>query len=61
MPGQMPIQDAWQIHLLHQRQEYDKIIHTFCCYRQIFFHAHQYAREFRFCLSSYANGELYIK
>ncbi len=29
------------------------------CTEQFFFHASQYAREFHFCLSSYANGELY--
>src|SRR5437763_6846228 len=57
MSRDLAIQDARQIHLLHQGQEYHKIIDTFCCQREIFFHASQYAREFPFCLSPYANGE----
>src|SRR5229473_4243373 len=57
MARQMPIQDAWQLHLLHQRQEYHKVIDTLVCNLKLFFHAPQYARKFRFCLAHYANGE----
>src|SRR2546429_5529812 len=60
MPWQMPIQDGWQVHLLHQRQEHHKVIDALGCYRQFFFHTPQYAREFLFCLAHYANGENYI-
>jgi hypothetical protein len=57
MPRNMPIQDARQIHLLHQGQEHHKIIDAFRGNLHMFFHAPQYARYFRFCLSLYANGE----
>src|SRR5260370_26773800 len=57
MPWQMPIQDAWQIHLLHQRQEHHKVIDALVRYRQFLFHAPQYARKFLFCLAHSANGE----
>ena len=61
MAREMPIQDAGQIHLLHQRQEHHKVIHALCCQLQFFFHAPQYAREFLFCLAHYANGEYSMK
>src|SRR5260370_3274184 len=57
MPWQMPIQNAWQLHLVHQPQEHYKVIDALGCYRQFFFHAPQYARKFLFCLVHYANGE----
>src|SRR6266851_97940 len=57
MPWQMPIQHAWQLHLVHQPQEHYKVIDALGCYRQFFFHAPQYARKFLFCLVHYANGE----
>ena len=57
MPRHVPIQDAWQVHLLHQPQEHHKIIDTLACNLKLFFHAPQYARKFRFCLAHYANGE----
>src|SRR6266849_3045876 len=61
MPWQMPIQNAWQLHLVHQPQEHYKVIDALGCYRQFFFHAPQYARKFLFCLVHYANGESRVK
>src|SRR6266568_6446388 len=57
MPRQLPIQDGRQFYLLHQGQEHHKVIDALRCYLQLFFHALQYARKFRFCLAHYANGE----
>ena len=57
MSHQMPIQELRQAHLLHQSQEYHKIIDALCLNVYVFFHASQYARKFPFCLSPYANGE----
>src|SRR5258707_12312700 len=55
MPRNMPIQDAWQVHLLHEGQEHHKSINAFRGNLHFFFHAPQYASYFHFCLSCYAN------
>src|SRR6266567_4569777 len=57
MARQVPIQDGWQLHLLHQPQEHHKVIDPLVCNLKFFFHAPQYARKFCFCLAHYANGE----
>jgi len=58
MPRHMAIQDGRQVHLLDQGQQHHKIIDALCVNMYVFFHAPQYARYFRFCLSHYANGEV---
>jgi hypothetical protein len=51
------IQDSRQLPLLDKGQQDHKIIDAFCRNRNVFFHALQYATEFSFWLSDYANEE----